>query len=71
MAKQDKLNRLYAQILKIDEDGKDFLTNILTKAGANRSFAGMPVSIRELADENEDRAVKGRADLLGDIERVG
>jgi hypothetical protein len=52
MVRQDKLNRLYAQILKIDEDGKDFLTNIVTQAVAKRSFMAMPAPIKEPPDEN-------------------
>jgi hypothetical protein len=51
LARQKKLNRLYAQILKIDEDGKDFLKNILTQATAARSSAGMPSSIKDPPDE--------------------
>ncbi|GHV32110.1 hypothetical protein AGMMS4952_21940 [Spirochaetia bacterium] len=50
MAKQDKLNRLYAQILKMDEDGKDFLKTIVTQAGANQGFPGMPTLIRDRPD---------------------
>jgi hypothetical protein len=51
-AKQDNLNRLFTQILKIDEDGKDFLKKIVTQAGNNRSFVGMPDPIKEPPDEN-------------------
>jgi hypothetical protein len=40
--KQDNLNRLYSQILRIDEDGKDFLKNLVTQAaGANREIPMM------------------------------
>ena len=49
IAKQDKLNRLYAQILKMDEDGKVFLKKIVAQAEANRD---MPVAIGDLPDEN-------------------
>jgi hypothetical protein len=51
------LNRLYAQILKIDEDGKDFLTNIVTQAVDNRRFSGISASIRDLPDENRPKTV--------------
>jgi hypothetical protein len=55
MAKQDKLNRLYAQILKIDEDGKDFLQNIVTGAAARRDFAVMAASMGDSPDENRPK----------------
>jgi hypothetical protein len=55
MAKQDNLNRLYAQILKIDEDGKDFLQNIVTGAAASRGFAGMAASAGDMPDENRPK----------------
>jgi protein involved in polysaccharide export with SLBB domain len=37
--KQDKLNRLYSPILKIDEDGKDFLKKVVAQTVIKRSFA--------------------------------
>jgi hypothetical protein len=38
IAKQDKLDRLYGQILKIDEDGKDFLKAIIIQAEVNQVY---------------------------------
>ncbi|GHV93615.1 hypothetical protein AGMMS50268_41180 [Spirochaetia bacterium] len=56
IASQDKLNRLYAQILKIDEDGKVFLKKIVTQAGANLGFLGMPASIGvDLTEKNKPK----------------
>jgi hypothetical protein len=56
VTRQENLNRLYAQILKIDEDGKDFLTNIVTQAVANRGFPGMVVPIGGLVDKKGTKA---------------
>ncbi|GHV84296.1 hypothetical protein AGMMS50212_16360 [Spirochaetia bacterium] len=55
-AKQERLNRLYAQILQIDEDGKDFLKNIVTQTWANRNFTVMSASIRDVPDETGFKA---------------
>ncbi|GHV39497.1 hypothetical protein AGMMS49546_11650 [Spirochaetia bacterium] len=56
IASQDKLNRLYAQILKIDEDGKVFLKKIVTQAGANLGFPGMPASTGvDLPEKNKPK----------------
>jgi hypothetical protein len=51
VAKQDKLNRLYAQILNIDEDGKDFLEKIVTEAAASRNFP----PVKRLPGENRPK----------------
>jgi hypothetical protein len=56
IAKQDKLNRLYAQILKMDEDGKVFLKKIVTQAGANHGFPGTPATMGvDMPDENRPK----------------
>ncbi|GHT94956.1 hypothetical protein FACS1894141_2660 [Spirochaetia bacterium] len=55
MTKQDKLNHLYAKILKIDENGKDFLINIITQMAATRGFIGAPAALGDMSDKNEPK----------------
>jgi hypothetical protein len=52
MTKQDNLNRLYAQILKIDECGKDFLEKIVTETAAKRGYTVMSPPAKEFSGEN-------------------
>jgi hypothetical protein len=59
-AKQVNLNRLYAQILKLDEDGKDFLINVVTQAAVKRGFMGMPYPVKGLSGEGKvEMGIKG------------